>query len=106
MSKVVIHNGTIYLCGQVGAGQDVAEQTHDCLRRIDELLVEAGSDREHVLQAIVWLSDMKDFAAMNAVWGAWIPAGHAPARACGEAALAREALKVEITVTAAVKSVA
>lgn len=101
MSKIVKHNGTVYLCGQVGAGDDVAEQTRDCLARVDALLAEAGTDNKHILQAIIWLADMADFAEMNAVWDAWVPEGHAPARACGEAKLAREALKVEIIVTAA-----
>lgn len=103
MSKIVKHNGVVYLCGQVGAGERVTEQTQDCLSRIDALLTEAGSDRAHILQAIVWLRDMADFAEMNAVWDAWMPEGHAPARACGEARLARDVLKVEIIVTAAIK---
>lgn len=102
MSKIVKHNGVAYLCGQVGAGDSVTEQTVDCLARVDALLKEAGSDREHILQAVIWLSDMADFAEMNAVWDAWVPNGHAPARACGEAKLARDVLKVEIIVTAAV----
>lgn len=102
MSKIVKHNGTAYLCGQVGnAEDDIADQTRECLRRIDELLAKAGSSREQVLQAIVWVADIKDFAAMNEVWDAWVPEGHAPARACSEAALARPELKVEITVIAA-----
>lgn len=103
MSKIVRHNGVAYLCGQVGEGETVAEQTADCLSRVDALLTEAGSDRAHMLQAIIWLADMADFAEMNAVWDAWVPQGHAPARACGEAKLAREALRVEIIVTAAIK---
>jgi len=101
MSKIVKHNGVAYLCGQVGAGDSVAEQTRDCLSRVEALLEQAGSSPERMLQAIIWLSDMADFAEMNAVWDAWVPAGHAPARACGEAKLARPALKVEIIVTAA-----
>ncbi|MEQ9448174.1 MAG: RidA family protein [Rhodospirillaceae bacterium] len=101
MSKIAKHNGVAYLCGQVGAGDTVAEQTRDCLSRVDALLEKAGSSREHILQAIVWLSDMADFDEMNAVWDAWVPEGHAPARACGEAKLARDVLKVEIIVTAA-----
>ena len=104
MSKIVKHNGVVYLCGQVGSGDTVAEQTADCLSRVDALLLEAGSDREHILQAVIWVADMADFAEMNAVWDAWVPSGHAPARACGEAKLARDALKVEIIVTAAVKA--
>lgn len=103
MSKIVKHNGVVYLSGQVGDGATVAEQTEDCLSRVDELLKEAGSDRTHMLQAIIWLADMADFAEMNEVWDAWVPDGCAPARACGEAKLARDVLKVEIIVTAASK---
>jgi enamine deaminase RidA (YjgF/YER057c/UK114 family) len=102
MSKIVKHDGTVYLCGQVGSGETVTEQTQDCLSRVDALLTEAGSSREYILQAIIWLSDMSYFAEMNEVWNAWVPEGHAPARACGEAKLAREVLKVEIIITAAV----
>lgn len=101
MSKIVKHNGVAYLCGQVGAGATVAEQTRDCLSRVDALLEKAGSSRKDMLQAIIWLSDMADFKEMNAVWDAWVPEGHAPARACGEAKLARPELKVEIIVTTA-----
>ncbi|UWQ79855.1 RidA family protein [Leisingera sp. S132] len=101
MSKIVKHNGVAYLCGQVGDGADVAAQTRDCLSRVEALLEKAGSSPKQILQAIVWLADMEDFAGMNAVWDAWVPEGHAPARACGEAKLARPELKVEIIVTAA-----
>ena len=101
MSKIVKHNGVAYLCGQVGDGTSVADQTRDCLSRIDTLLEKAGSSRKNILQAIVWLSDMSDFAEMNSVWDAWVPEGHAPARACGESKLARTELKVEIIITAA-----
>lgn len=102
MSKIVIHNDTVYLCGQVG-GRDgsVTEQTKDCLRGVEELLQQAGSSPEQILQAIIWVADMEDFAEMNAVWDAWVPEGHAPARACGEAKLAHPDLKVEIIITAA-----
>lgn len=103
MSKITIHNETVYLCGQVGGAEgDVADQTRECLRRIEGLLAEAGSSPVHILQAVIWLADMSDFAAVNAVWDDWVPAGAAPARACGEAALARPELKVEIIITAAV----
>ncbi|UWQ25655.1 RidA family protein [Leisingera aquaemixtae] len=102
MSQIVIHGETIYLAGQVGtAGASVEQQTKDCLAKIDALLAEAGSDKTRILQTVIWLADMKDFAEMNAVWDAWVPEGHAPARACGEAKLAREDLLVEFIVTAA-----
>lgn len=101
MSKIVKHNSVAYLCGQVGDGDTVADQTRDCLARVEALLSKAGSSKEQMLQAVIWLADMADFAEMNAVWDAWVPEGHAPARACGEAKLARQELKVEIIVTAA-----
>ena len=102
MSRIVKHEGTVYLSGQVGDGADVTAQTRDCLARVAALLEEAGSSKAHILQAIVWLEHMGDFDAMNAVWDAWIPSGHAPARACGEARLAGFDLLVEVIVTAAI----
>lgn len=105
MSRIVIHQGTVYLCGQVcaDATKGIAEQTQTMLDKVDTLLEQAGSDREHMLSATVYIRDMKDFAAMNAVWDAWVPEGHAPARACVEARMARPELLVEVSVIAAVK---
>lgn len=100
-SKIVKHNGVVYLTGQVGDGDTIAEQAEDCLGRVESLLAEAGSSKEQMLQAIVWLSDMSYFAEFNTVWNAWVPTGYAPARACGESKLAREILKVEVIVIAA-----
>ena len=101
MSKIVKHTGVAYIAGQVGDGATVTEQTRDTLARVEALLHQAGTMRATMLQAVIWLADMADFDAMNAVWDDWVPAGHAPARACGEAKLARPDLKVEIIVTAA-----
>jgi enamine deaminase RidA (YjgF/YER057c/UK114 family) len=102
MSQIVTHNNTVYLAGQVGtAGASVAQQTADCLKQIDDLLAEAGSNNTRILQAVIWLADMADFAEMNDVWGTWMPEGCAPARACGGAKLARPEFTVEIIVTAA-----
>jgi len=100
-SKIVTHNGVVYLSGQVGDGETLAEQTEDCLGRVDALLKEVGSSREKILQATIWLSDIKYFAEFNTLWNDWVPTGHAPARACGEVKLAREILKVEVIVSAA-----
>jgi enamine deaminase RidA (YjgF/YER057c/UK114 family) len=102
MSDIVIHSDTIYLAGQVGSpGGNVATQTKEILATIDELLAKAGSDKTKILQAIIWLADMSTFAEMNAVWDGWVPQGHTPARATGEAKLAAPEYKVEIIITAA-----
>ncbi|WP_371170443.1 RidA family protein [Aliiroseovarius sp. 2305UL8-7] len=103
MSQSVTHKDVVYLSGQVGKpGDSVADQTLECLVRVENLLNEAGSSTKHMLQAVIWMADMKDFAEMNEVWDAWVPSGHAPARATGSAELATPELKVEIIVTAAV----
>lgn len=102
MSQMVIHGDTIYLAGQVGtAGASVAQQTQDCLYKVDALLAEAGSDKTKILSTTIWMADMADFAEMNAVWDAWVPEGHAPARATGESKLATPDYLVEVIVVAA-----
>lgn len=106
MSKIVIHNDTIYLCGQVAedATQDIQEQTRTMLAKVDALLDQAGSDREHILSATIYIKSMDLFSQMNEVWDNWVPQGHAPARACVEASMAREELLVEISVVAAARN--
>ena len=103
LSGAVVHNGLVYISGQVpndGAG-DITRQTQEVLAKIDALLREAGSDKSKLLWAQIFLPDMKDFAAMNAVWEKWVAPGQTPARATVEAKLANAAYKVEIMATAA-----
>ncbi|WP_050526683.1 RidA family protein [Pseudorhodobacter aquimaris] len=102
MSQSVIHNGTVYLAGQVGTeNASVTEQTKDCLAKVDKLLAEAGTDKTRILTTQIWMADMADFAEMNAVWDAWVPQGHTPARAAGESKLATPGYRVEVLVIAA-----
>ena len=103
MSEAAIHNGTVYLAGQVAddPSEDAAGQTRQVLASIDRLLAECGSDKTRILSAQVFLADIADFAAMNSVWDAWVPAGHTPPRATVEAKLATPAYRVEIKVVAA-----
>jgi enamine deaminase RidA (YjgF/YER057c/UK114 family) len=101
-SDVVIHN-------QVARWVEVAEnpavdargQVAQVLAQIDETLTRIGSSREHLLQILIYLADLADAPAMNAVWDAWVPAGHAPVRACVQAGLA-PGYRVEMVITAAV----
>ncbi len=102
MSQAVVHNGLVYLAGQVGnPGENVTDQTRTVLSEIDRLLAAAGSDKTRILSAQIWLADMSTFAEMNAVWDDWAPAGATPARATGESKLATPDYKVEIIVVAA-----
>ncbi len=105
MSDAVIYNGMVFLAGQVAddAQQDIAGQTGQVLATIDRLLAEAGTDKSHILTTTIYLSDMADFPAMNAVWDTWVSPGNTPARATIEAQLARPGWLIEIVVTAATK---
>lgn len=88
-SSAVIGVNIVYLAGQVGVpGDSVSSQTATILASIDRLLAEAGTDKSRLLQATIWLADMNDFDAMNAVWEEWVAPGHSPARATGESRLA------------------
>ena len=100
-SKIVKHNGVVYLTGQVAEGETIQDQVRICLQKIETLLEEAGSSKEQMLRVTIWLADMGDFKGLNEVWNMWVPDGHAPARACGQAKLARDELKVEFIVDAA-----
>jgi len=105
MSQAVSHAGVVYLAGQVAEGATVTEQTEAILAGIDGLLEEAGSSRQHMLTATIWLCSMDDFAEMNAVWDAWVDGNEPPARACVESPrLALPKFRVEIQVSGAIKS--
>ena len=103
MSQAVAYGATVYLAGQVADTQaaDVRQQTEEVLRKIDELLAAAGTDNSKLLSATIWLSDMRHFSEMNAVWDAWVSPGNTPARATVEAKLASPDYLVEIMVVAA-----
>lgn len=104
MSQVVVHGDTVYLAGIVAnttAGESVTKQTQEVLSIIDSHLAKAGSDKSKLLTATIYITDMKNFAEMNAVWDGWVSAGNTPARATVEAKLAAPRYNVEIMVTAA-----
>lgn len=104
LSEMAVHNGTVYLAGQVPADatQDMAGQAAQVLAAIDALLARAGTDKSRIVMAQIFLADLADFPALNAVWDAWVVPGHTPPRATVQAHLARPEWKVEIVVTAAI----
>jgi enamine deaminase RidA (YjgF/YER057c/UK114 family) len=103
LSEMAVHGDTIYLAGQVAedASLDITGQTKQVLAAIDKLLAEVGSDKTKILSTTIYITDMANFPAMNAVWDAWVPQGNTPARATVEAKLANPAYKVEMQVIAA-----
>lgn len=104
MSEIAVHNGTVYLAGQVAhdASQDIGGQTRQVLEGIDALLARAGTDKTKILMTQIFLPDLADFVGMNAVWDAWVVQGQTPPRATVQAALANPDWKIEVVVTAAV----
>ena len=103
MSEMAVHNGICWLAGQVAAdaAQDISGQTCQVLAAVDALLARAGTDKSRIVMCQVFLADLADFAAMNAVWEAWVVPGQTPPRATVQARLARPEWKIEVVVTAA-----
>ncbi len=105
LSETAIHNGTVYLAGQIAdqTDADIGGQMREVLGHVDRLLAEAGSDKTCILSCQIYIADMADFAGMNAVWDEWVAAGHTPPRATVEARLANPACRVEVVVVAALR---
>jgi enamine deaminase RidA (YjgF/YER057c/UK114 family) len=103
-SEIVIHNGTVYLAGQLAddLSGDIVRQTRETLDNIDRMLAEAGSDKRKILSVTIYLKDLdRDYAGLNQVWDAWVAEGAAPARACVEAKMYKPEVLVEMMVVAA-----
>ena len=104
-SDSVMHNGTVYLVEvPTNLAAEVTGQCENLLASIERLLSQAGSDKSRLLMVTIYLADMADYAAMNVVWDAWLPAGCAPVRACVQAKLANPDFRVEMVLTAAIAS--
>ncbi|MCO7515363.1 RidA family protein [Pseudomonas guariconensis] len=104
MSQIVVHNGTVYLAGQVGDDMDagIEQQTRETLANIEQFLEQAGTDKTRLLSVTIYLKDIDaHFQGMNAVWDQWLPQGVAPARATVEAKLCEPEILVEMSVIAA-----
>lgn len=101
-SRAVIAGGMVYLAGQVADDKtlDIGGQTRQVLQKIDDLLAQAGTTRDRLVTAQIWLASMSDFAGLNAVWDAWVVPGETPTRCCGKVELADPAFRVEIVATA------
>jgi len=106
-SQISVHNGTVYFAATpdrpFDPGASASEQTRQMLKRVDERLALAGSDKSMILAAHVMISDMRHFAEMNGVWDEWVDQQSPPVRACGACDLGSTDMKVEIIITAAVK---
>ena len=102
MSQAVVANGFVFLAGQVAPDPSagVEGQTRQVLGEIDRLLAIAGSSKERILSATIYLADVSTFAEMNRAWEAWVAPDGKPARATVEAKMVAPEYRVEIQVVA------
>jgi 2-iminobutanoate/2-iminopropanoate deaminase len=106
-SQAVVAAGLVFCSGQIpldpATGQivagDIGAQTRRVLTNLGAVLAEAGATFDHVVKTTVYLADMNDFAAMNAVYGDFF-ASPAPARSTVQAARLPRDARVEIDVVA------
>jgi enamine deaminase RidA (YjgF/YER057c/UK114 family) len=101
LAKAVEYHNFVFCQGVTAQNlsKDVTGQTQEVLDQIDAILETHGTDKTRLLQAQIWLKDIRDRDAMNQVWSAWLPEGGAPARACVQANMADPRHLVEIMVT-------
>lgn len=105
MSAATIFNQVVYLSGQVPkiTAPDIELQTKDILATIDALLAQANSDKSRLLSAQVYVKNLEDFPAVNAIWIEWLKGCVTPSRATIQADLVNPNWLIEIAVTAAQK---
>ncbi len=104
MSRIVEHNGTIYLAGIVSDDKtlDIKGQAKRAIEIAEARFEEAGTNKDNILRAEIFVKDIyADFAGFNEVWDSWVSKTNPPARACVEANMASEGTLVEIIFTAA-----
>ena len=111
-SPAVVHNGLIFVSGQLPMNHQTGEvetgaielQTEIALRNVEAILQAANSDLNHVLQMTIYISEMEDWAAVNEVYKR-ILGEHKPARAVVPVKDLHFGTKIEIQAVAAVKDI-
>ncbi|RTZ47831.1 RidA family protein [Candidimonas sp. SYP-B2681] len=103
-SDSVIHNGIAYVSGAIPSDSsvDIITQSQQVLAELDARLAEAGSGKDKILSATIWMLDVnRDVGAFNTVWNQWVVPGRVPARSCVQAVLQQGAL-LEVAIVAAI----
>lgn len=104
LSETAVHNGTIYLAGQIpenNPGADIRTQTEEVLGHVERLLKEAGGSKEFILSCQIYVADPADFDVMNEVWDAWVVPGHTPPRCTVIAPALNPDYRIEVVVVGA-----
>ncbi len=102
------HGNLIYTSGQIPltkdgvlAGDDIKTQTHQVMKNVEAILIEAGSDMTRLIKTTCFLSDMNNFAAFNEVYASYFDR-NLPARSCVEVARLPRDVLVEVEVIAVI----
>lgn len=103
LHEVVEHNGTLYLAGIITEDKslDMTGQAKSVFKQIDALLAANGSSKDKILTALIFVTDMKNKPAMNAVWKEWLSPAHLPTRATIGIGDLEPGNLIEVIVTAA-----
>ncbi|WP_281191242.1 RidA family protein [Staphylococcus schleiferi] len=110
-SHASVVNGLVFTSGQIPLTLDgeivsdcVQKQTDQVLENLKVVLEAAGSDLNHVVKALIFLSDMENFQKVNEVYEKYFDT-HRPARSAVEVARLPKDVKVEIELIAEVKAI-
>lgn len=103
LHEVVEHNGILYFAGVIteDTSLDMAGQTKSVCDQLDKLLTDHGSSRDHVLTALIFITDMSQKPAMNKVWKEWLGPQQMPTRATIGVSDLEKGILIEVVVTAA-----
>ena len=106
-SQARIAGGLVYTSGQIGiipetgaVAEGLEAQAHQVFKNLTELLKAAGSDMSKVVKTTVFIKDMNDFAAINAIYAQYFAEPY-PARSCVEVARLPKDVLVECELIAA-----
>lgn len=102
LCDMAAYRDLVLVSGQVPStlNADIRVQAAEALRKLDTMLVRAGSDRSRLLTTTVYLTEMQYYGGFNEVWDAWVDPANPPARDCFVVGLANPGWKVEIVATA------
>ncbi len=107
-NQAVRHGDTLYLSGQIAIDQvsgmlvtgDIVSETHRVLQNIRAVLQEAGADMENILKCTIFVTDIRQYSAINEVYASYFREQTAPARELVEVSHLPKGVHIEISAIA------
>ncbi len=102
-SQAVLAGDALYISGQIPLGPRTGEivegglsaQTTQVLENMKAVVEAAGAEMESIVKVTIYLTDMKQFAVVNEIYGSYFSAPH-PARACVEVSALPKGVEIEM----------